>query len=651
MGPGEPEAPRRPFAIRVHPWVSIGVVTGLLIALIVSSRYVFLAELRAEALKTAQTSLAQETTSLAEQADISFKSLDLVLSSIGDYVGRQGVTDGDSYRRIMSDQQTHLLLAEKITGLPFVDALILVDSSGRMINFSRLWPVPQTDLSDRDYFLALAGQADLESYVSKPSRDRSIGGPDIYIARRLNDPNGAFMGLLVGALRVQSLENFFRSTRPDDGTVVSLIRADGMLLAGAPRSQELGTFPLIDQFVGDEPAGLSAVKLLANYPMLVLATRSEASALAQWRVMAQQMGGTTATSVLVLLIAAVVTARWRTQQGKLAQMQVEKAEAEAERSKALREVEMRTAHEARLAAERAKLRDLNAELTISKDRAESLVEKLRAAEQELQQKAWALEEQAVELRRSNEELEQFAYVASHDLQEPLRMVSSYCQLLKRRYADKLDESAREFIEFAVDGATRMQQLIKDLLAFSRVGRSGGTLEPLDMNAVVDGALKNLAGAIAEGNARVERGDLPLINGERALLTQVFQNLIGNAIKFRRDGVAPVIRISAKPGRRGSAHFTVEDNGIGIDPQNLERAFVIFQRVHDREKYSGTGIGLAITKKVVEHHGGRIWIQSTVGEGSRFQFTLPLAEPAECEIAPLMAEPVVQQPVGSSTGTS
>jgi signal transduction histidine kinase len=618
----QPKKPRRAWR-RIHPAIAIAAVTVLLISVIVPSRYLFLSEMRDEALKSAQTNLAHQSTALAEQADSSFKAVDLVLSSVGDYIGRKGVTDSASYRRMMSDRETHLMLAEKLTGLTFVDALLMIDDSGKLVNFSRTWPLPPGNVSDRDYFQALKGDPNLESFISKPVRNRITGTWDIYLARRLSDPNGQFMGLLVGALRVQSFENFFRSTLPTDGTSVALLRADGMMLAGVPRSQELGSFPAPDQGVGDEAPTLTAAHLLANYPLLVVASRNTESALHSWSTMAQQMAVMTIVNLVVLIIAAMVIARWRMQQGNYMRARVEKAEMAADRAKALQEVEMRAAHEAKLAEEHGKLAALNAELTASNDRAEAAITRLQDAEEELKEKARALEDHAAELKRSNAELEQFAYVASHDLQEPLRMVASYCQLLKRRYGEKLDDSAKEFIDFAVDGASRMQQLIKDLLAFSRVGRSSGSFEPLDMNAIVQAALNNLAGAITESGARVESDELPLISGERALLAQVFQNLIGNAIKFRRDET-PVVRITATPTGDGFARFVVEDNGIGIDEGNLERAFVIFQRVHDREKYSGTGIGLAIVKKVVEHHGGRVWIESTVGVGSRFQFTLPLA---------------------------
>ena len=256
------------------------------------------------------------------------------------------------------------------------------------------------------------------------------------------------------------------------------------------------------------------------------------------------------------------------------------------------------------------------------------VTEVKQKEAELEETTRQLEEQSRDLQRSNTELEQFAYVASHDLQEPLRMVASYCQLLKRRYAGKLDSDADDFIEFAVEGAGRMQRLINDLLGYSRVGHRGEVFVPLSAAEVVKTALGNLQAAIADVGGRVEVGDLPEINGDRTQLVQLFQNLIGNGIKFRRDE-PPGVRIAAVPDGE-FARFVVEDNGIGIERDYVEKVFLIFQRLHDREKYSGTGIGLAIVKKVVERHGGKVWIESTPGQGSRFQFTLPLADRSQSD---------------------
>jgi signal transduction histidine kinase len=234
-----------------------------------------------------------------------------------------------------------------------------------------------------------------------------------------------------------------------------------------------------------------------------------------------------------------------------------------------------------------------------------------------------LEEQAVELTRSNRELEQFAYVASHDLQEPLRKVTSFCQALQRRYEGRLDDRADQYIAFAVDGATRMQVLINDLLAFSRVGRSGREDELLDAGELVAAACAALSDAIDETAATVEASELPVVRGDRMLLVSLFQNLVANAVKFR-GADPPVVRIAA---RRLEAdwEFSCADNGIGIEPEYAERIFVIFQRLHPKEAYPGTGIGLAMCRKIVEHHGGRIWLDADHVTGACFRFTLPIAE--------------------------
>ena len=227
-----------------------------------------------------------------------------------------------------------------------------------------------------------------------------------------------------------------------------------------------------------------------------------------------------------------------------------------------------------------------------------------------------------ELARSNHDLEQFAYVASHDLQEPLRMVAAYTQLLAEKYKGRLDEQADKYIHYAVDGANRMQTLIQDLLAFSRAGKEGMALAPTDCNTLVEAALKNLEAAIHDGQATVNYGGLPTISANGGQLQQVFQNLIGNAIKFR-GADPPVIDISADQVGEDWL-FAVSDNGIGIAPEHAENIFVVFQRLHTREEYSGNGIGLAICKKIIQRHGGRIWVESQAGQGTTFKFTLPVA---------------------------
>jgi PAS domain S-box-containing protein len=225
-----------------------------------------------------------------------------------------------------------------------------------------------------------------------------------------------------------------------------------------------------------------------------------------------------------------------------------------------------------------------------------------------------------ELKRSNEELGQFAYIASHDLQEPLRMVASYTQLLSKRYTGKLDSDADEFIAFAVDGASRMQQLIEDLLAFSRVATTGNPLLDTSSEYALEQALQNLRWAIKDSGALVTHDPLPTVQADEMQLVQLFQNLIGNAIKYQGPGVPRVHVSAARDGTR-SWIFSVKDNGLGIDPQYFERIFGMFQRLHKRDEFSGTGVGLAICKKIVERHGGALSVESELGKGSTFRFAL------------------------------
>jgi PAS domain S-box-containing protein len=227
---------------------------------------------------------------------------------------------------------------------------------------------------------------------------------------------------------------------------------------------------------------------------------------------------------------------------------------------------------------------------------------------------------ADELKLSNTELEQFAYVASHDLQEPLRMVASYVQLLARKYKGQLDADADEFIHYAVDGANRMQRLINDLLLYSRVGTKGRSFVPVDLNLIMDRVMNDLTLAVQESGAEIRRGPMPVVLADEIQMGQLLQNLIGNALKFRGDA-KPVVEVgSARQGKEWLCH--VKDNGIGIDPQYKERIFMIFQRLHTRDRYPGTGIGLAVCKKIVERHGGRIWVESEPDQGAAFYFTLP-----------------------------
>ncbi|GHJ11759.1 histidine kinase [Micromonospora humidisoli] len=267
---------------------------------------------------------------------------------------------------------------------------------------------------------------------------------------------------------------------------------------------------------------------------------------------------------------------------------------------------------------------------IAKDLAE-----VRAARENIEWVNSQLQKQAEELTRSNRDLEQFAYVASHDLQEPLRKVASFCQLLQRRYAGQLDERADQYIAFAVDGAQRMQRLINDLLAFSRIGRLTTGFVDVDLNRVMGDVASQTEPGRQYADAELTWGELPVIRGEEPLLTNLLVNLVSNSVKFRRPDVAPKVRVSARLVG-DEWEITCADNGIGIEPEFADKIFVIFQRLHAKDAYPGTGIGLAIVKKIVEYHGGRVWVDTDQAEGTAIRFTLP-ARPEDVEAAKVAAE--------------
>ncbi|WP_030491689.1 sensor histidine kinase [Micromonospora chokoriensis] len=266
---------------------------------------------------------------------------------------------------------------------------------------------------------------------------------------------------------------------------------------------------------------------------------------------------------------------------------------------------------------------------------------VRAARERIEWVNAQLQKQAEELTRSNRDLEQFAYVASHDLQEPLRKVASFCQLLQRRYAGQLDERADQYIAFAVDGAQRMQRLINDLLAFSRIGRLTTGFVEVDLNKVMGDVAGQTEAALQYADAELTWDELPVISGEEPLLTNLLANLVSNSIKFRRPDVPPKVHVSARLVDAGW-EISCQDNGIGIEPEFADKIFVIFQRLHSKDAYPGTGIGLAIVKKIVEYHGGQVWVDTDVPEGTAIRFTLP-ALPGDVEAAAAAADSPPQPP--------
>jgi signal transduction histidine kinase len=491
-------------------------VSFALIATIVGTNLIFLHNLHDTTLQTAQANLGRYSLTLAEEADRSFKSLDLVLSSVGDYMGRRGVTDGASYQTMMSDQDSHLLLKEKITGLPQVDAVTIINSTGKLVNFSRYWPIPDVDVSDRDYFKALRDDPNLESFISVPVQNRGNGSWNIYVARRLNDPDGRFMGLLLGAISLQYFENFFGATAPDTGTSISLVREDGMLLARYPHSDNIGKASsgagrralaaggnIREPGTADSKMRLRSARVLPNYPALIAVTQTEESVLRSWWNMATLMIAMSLVSALVVLVGGFSIARWWRKQSDF-------AHAAASANAAKTSFVAMMSHEIRT--------PMNAVLGL----ATNLLETRLDAEQ----------------RRD--------VIGIYDA------------------GDNLLEILDDILDFSKLEAGRLSL---EPIAFSPQTLLQGALSIIGPRAAAKGlAVRNqIAGQIPDA-----------LTGDAGRIRQVLLNLISNAVKFTPAGEIVIsTECLERDAVSATIQWTVTDTGIGIAADTIETLFQDF----------------------------------------------------------------------------
>lgn len=443
-------------------------------------------------------------------------------------------------------------------------------------------PLPDTSVAQRDFFQQLRADPTTPGMVIGTPLLLAPGDGCIPLARALMDSEGNFAGVVVMGLDAAALREKLDNVAVEEAGGTALFRADATFLARSPGHEKwLGKVmtdsPVFRDLIPQAATGIGhftgladgndkvvAYRTFTDYPLVAVIGVTLRTVLQEWRAQVIKESAVNAIMLVALLVLATLY-DWRAEASRRLLAELERSHQDLER-----QVEERTAH----------------------------------------------------LAASNAELAQFTFIASHDLQEPLRSVSSFLQLLQRRYGGRLGADADEYIGFAVDGAKRMSTLLNDVLAYAQIGRPGLLPVRCDTAALVRDALESLGDL---DSAEIRLGDLPAVMGIPSQIHCLFQNLLGNALKYRAPGRHPVVAVSASLEDGGWARFTVQDNGIGIDPSYHDRIFKIFQRLHRREEFEGTGIGLALCKKIVESAGGRLWVDSSPGQGSAFCFTLPLAD--------------------------
>lgn len=478
----------------------------------------------------------------------------------------------------------------RLSSLPEVRNLSVTDDKGRIVDASmaRAGESPHgedVDVGDRDYFQELLeGLPERKIHLGRPIQSRTTGKPAFAVIRAVLDKDGRLKGTVIAGVDPAVFRDQIASVSIEPEGGAALIRADGLFLARVPNHEayfgrSVASSPLFTVHLAKAPVGVAhfisvadgndkivAFRSIEPYPLVVTVGVTMRTALAHWS--RQSLAEAVALAILAAALFSV-----------------------------------------------AALYDKRA------DANRVLVEKLEAGRKELERQ---VEERTANLAASNAQLERFAYIASHDLKEPLRSVACFMQLLEKRYGPQLDKEAREYIDFAVAASKRSSQQIDDLLAFSRAGRFEGPAEPCDAEALARAAVEDMAKEIEESRAKLEIAPLPAVECRPAQLQSLFQNLIANAIKYKSEERAPEIRIEAEPGGDGLVRFAVNDNGIGIESKYHERVFGVFQRLHPYGRYPGTGIGLALCRKIVERHGGKIWLDSAPGQGTTVHFTLKAA---------------------------
>ena len=596
LAPGS-DSTAMPPGLNTRPLWLLYACAFLVIAILIGADLAASLQLRDSTLRNSEANLRHMSLALAEQADRSVQGVDLVLSSMAEFVAAQGADDAAGFQRKMASQRVHELLAEKLVGLPYINAVTMVDADGGLVNFSRYWPIPPVNVADRDYFQAMRDNPSLQRFISAPVRNRGNDDWTVFLARRVPSRDGSFAGLLLGAIDLKYFEDFYRSVSLGEGSAISLIRLDGVQLvryppaevigmqfpAGGPRALQGGTNGVIrDISPVDGMLRIKAAWKLTNFPLFVLVTQTEATALQAWRGVALVLGLVTAFCTGAILVAAVAIGRWWRQQQMLANAHADHAEAEHARAVA----------EADLAHER--------------------------------------ERHAEEANRAKSG---FLATMSHEIRTPLNAVLGLAGSL---LDGSLAPAQCEVVRAIRDAGDSLLRILNDILDYSKLDAGRMTFEaaPFSPATLTQNVISILGPrARAKGLAIIAEADPALpagLLGDAGRIRQVLLNLVSNAVKFTDAGVVTIrARCIGGAGDTITVEWSVHDTGIGIAPDRIGSLFGEFVQADSTisRRFGGSGLGLAISKRLTEHMGGTIGVESAEGSGTTFRvrLTLPAAE--------------------------
>ena len=579
-----------PARVPLAAFVWLGAL--VLAVTIVGLNALFLDNLRESTLNSAEHGLKRHSLTLAGQAEQSFKSLDLVLSSVADTITRRDVSDQAAFARSLSDDATHVLLKEKLSGLPQVDAITIINAGGKLINFSRYWPIPEVNVSDRDYYKALKEDAGRTTFVSAPVQNRGTGTWTIYLARRLNGTDGNFIGLVLGAMALKHFEDFYGATSLGDGSAVSLMRTDGTMLVRSPRTADIGKVfqnaPLIlkggrsgtlsELSPIDGQMRIKSAHALDNFPLLILTTQTEESTLRSWRRMRTMLLTLSLVLAGLILIGAHLVVRWWRQQ----------------------QIAIRIGEE---------------KIMIEKVRAEAETNLLRERERAAE--------------AANRAKSSFLAVMSHEIRTPMNAVLGLASSLLE---GPLTDEQRKLVRTIHQSGDDLLEILNDILDYSKLEAGELTLEEIAFAPpdIVETAISIIGPRASVKGVRLSAIYDPVLPGallgDAGRLRQVLLNLVSNAVKFTPAGEVTITnRCSQKDATHATIEWVISDTGIGIAPDKIGSLFKDFVQADCsiNRRFGGSGLGLSICKRIIDRMNGDISVVSTLGQGTTVRFSVRL----------------------------